>query len=380
MNTTRNVSLAIDAMPVAPGGGLTVLLGYLEAWRAIEAPLDITIYTWRQATIDALGKAGFADRLADVPVSNRRAALVWERTKLPQVLNASDANVVWVSNLMLAGVRAPQVVFHQTLFSLSEASWLGYARKGLRRVLQHAGARKALRHAPCNVFISQYLRDCAEVIVPSSRSRNRVIHNGVAQTWLERARTGQSRTNDSRTICTISAPSPHKDNESVLQTIVGLRRAQPDAGWRLVVAGPSDWSEWQARAAELGISDIVEFVGFLTLDEVATLYQQSLCTIFPSKFEAFGLPIIEAMACGCPVVAIDRTAMPEVGGDAALLVKPGAVDDMIAAVLQLAGDTDRYRGRVAACYRQALRFSWFGSAEAMMQVFWDVVGNDSPRA
>lgn len=373
----RQLKLAIDAMPVAPGGGLTVLLGYLRAWRDIEAPLDKKIITWRQPVIDALNQAGFEDLVIVAPVSSRREALIWERRKLPAAINAMGVDVVWISNLFLSGIRAPQVVHHQTLFSLSEDSWLGYARGGLRRVLQHVGARKALRRAARNVFISKYLQDRAERIVPVSHSRNQVIYNGVAPTWLSQVNQPTSAGETSRTICTLSAPSPHKDNESVLQTLAKLNQDHGQSRWRLVIAGPDDWSSWKQRARELKIENDVDFVGYLGLEQVAELYRTSLCTIFPSLFEAFGLPIVEAMACGCPVIAVNRTAMPEVAGDAALLVEPGDVDAMVAAVRSLADDRERYRATVQACYERAQSFSWPKSAATLLQAFWDVVDNRS---
>ena len=98
----------------------------------------------------------------------------------------------------------------------------------------------------------------------------------------------------------------------------------PDTGFKLVLVGNKGWKsdEIYKLPAELGIEDNVRFLGRLGDEEVVGLYNGALGVTYPSLFEGFGLPVLEAFACGCPVITSNTSSMPEVAGDAAILVNP----------------------------------------------------------
>ncbi len=102
-------------------------------------------------------------------------------------------------------------------------------------------------------------------------------------------------------------------------------------------------AEFNALAAELGIGDDVVFVGGVSLEETVNFYRAADVFVYPSLNETFGLPILEAMACGCPVVTSNVSAMPETAGGAALLADPKAPDSLARAIVEAAqpGHRDR---------------------------------------
>lgn len=141
----------------------------------------------------------------------------------------------------------------------------------------------------------------------------------------------------------------------------------PEVG--LALSGPPD-EALSALAAKLGIRERVAFLGPLSEADLAAAYRGALAFVFISSYEGFGLPSIEAMACGTPVLASDTTAFPEVVGDAGLLVSPDEVDQISAAMRRLVADSElrtllRERGLA-----RAAGYSWDRTAAAT----WAVIG------
>jgi glycosyltransferase involved in cell wall biosynthesis len=131
---------------------------------------------------------------------------------------------------------------------------------------------------------------------------------------------------------------------------------------KLVLTGePSENLEELART--LGVSGRVAFAGRVSEDELAALYRGALFLVFPSFYEGFGLPIIEAFACGTPVITSNVTSMPEIAGDAALLVDPHDVDAIAEAMVRLASSPELRKTLVARGYERIGTFSWDAVAE-----------------
>jgi glycosyltransferase involved in cell wall biosynthesis len=143
------------------------------------------------------------------------------------------------------------------------------------------------------------------------------------------------------------------------------------AGRQLAVVGPprdeNYACELKALAGALGIADDVVFVGGVPLQETARFYRAADVFVYPSFNETFGLPILEAMACGCPVVTSDRSSMPEIAGGAAMLADPtdpGSIARALLDVMQSDGSRLREMG-----IRRAAQFTWKATAEATLDVY-----------
>jgi alpha-1,3-rhamnosyl/mannosyltransferase len=147
---------------------------------------------------------------------------------------------------------------------------------------------------------------------------------------------------------------PHKNHLTLLRAFARVVRAHPDAG--LVLTGRADASEGDVRAevARLGLDDRVRRLGWLARDELDDLFGRATALTFPSRHEGYGLPVAEAMAEGCPVVAADATALPEVVGGAGLLVDPDDVEGWAAAMIRLLEDGD-LRTRLVTAGRERVR-------------------------
>ncbi len=154
----------------------------------------------------------------------------------------------------------------------------------------------------------------------------------------------------------------HKNADFILRQAEALDRR----GLDLVVAGGAGPIFARSEAVE---RSNIRHLGFVSDDDLAFLYSRALCLAFPSLTEGFGLPIVEAMALGCPVVSSDRASMPEVCGDAALLAPPddaAAWQDHFAALAGSSALREDLRGRG---HEQVRQFSWTASARGYLELF-----------
>jgi len=122
-------------------------------------------------------------------------------------------------------------------------------------------------------------------------------------------------------------------------------------------------------AAELGISDKVRFCGWVEEDDKPALYSGALAYLFPSHYEGFGLPPLEAMACGTPVIVSNRASLPEIAGDAGLYVAPDDVDALAQAMHRLATDPDLRQTLSQAALAQSARYTWPQTAQATLAAY-----------
>ncbi|MGE3542241.1 MAG: glycosyltransferase family 4 protein [Candidatus Tectimicrobiota bacterium] len=200
-----------------------------------------------------------------------------------------------------------------------------------------------------------------------------VIYNPVRQ-WLSPGDPGAFRQrfglHEARVIAYVGRHDPYKNLVNLIYAVARLQQTYHDK-LRLVIAGPADrrYTEAQATVHQLGLTEIVVFSGYLDDASLGTLYHLSDVFVFPSLYEGFGLPPLEAMACGTPVVASNRTALPEVLGEAALLVEPAqphALAEAIRRVLTEPGLAQQLR---QAGYERVACFSARRAAEQHLTLY-----------
>jgi glycosyltransferase involved in cell wall biosynthesis len=171
--------------------------------------------------------------------------------------------------------------------------------------------------------------------------------------------------------------------EAFGQLLGCLSNAQPDAPFesdgqggphpfdklQLVLAGRKGWlyDEVLARIRRLGLEGRVILPGFIAESDLSALLSAASVFVFPSLYEGFGFPVLEAMSCGVPVVCSNSSSLPEVAGEGALLVDPEDVNALASAMLKALNDSACRRSLVEAGYQQIRRFSWQRCAEETMK-------------
>ena len=168
----------------------------------------------------------------------------------------------------------------------------------------------------------------------------------------------------------VSSTIPRKRIDVLLEMFSGFRRLRPDA--RLVRVGGALTREQQRLAERLNVLDALVQLPFLERPQLAALYRRASVVVLPSDREGFGLPVVEAMACGTPVIASDIPALREVGGTAALYAPPGDVRRWVEALAQLEieqRDPAARERRRAACLSAAAKFDWRRYAAQMAALY-----------
>jgi glycosyltransferase involved in cell wall biosynthesis len=161
--------------------------------------------------------------------------------------------------------------------------------------------------------------------------------------------------------------SPRKNLKVLLEAFAQVKdRVDAD----LVVTGGLSWSDsWTKWVRTLGIEDRVRRLGYVERQDMPVLYASAMAFVFPSLFEGFGLPVLEAQALGVPVICSNATSLPEVAGDSALMVDPADTAGLARALEQVVGDAGLRQTLANKGRENVRRFSWRGTAEKTLEVF-----------
>lgn len=220
------------------------------------------------------------------------------------------------------------------------------------RVFRRLGYDRAARRADAVVMVSDFVRRRAVELLGLPAARVHVIPQGVDHALF---RPDDGPRED--ILLYPARPWPHKNHARLFEAFRLLRGRRP--GLRLVLTG--------AGLERLGpLPDGVVCRGAVTPDELAGLYRRASCLVFPSRYEGFGLPVLEAMASGCPVAASSAGAIPEVAGEAAVLFDPDDAEAVAAGVLEALAHADELRRRGL---EQAARWTWDACADAHLSVY-----------
>jgi glycosyltransferase involved in cell wall biosynthesis len=171
-------------------------------------------------------------------------------------------------------------------------------------------------------------------------------------------------------LLSVSNRRPHKNEERLVEA---FSKARVDPQIHLVFTGDETpqlrhWIEVQS------VSSRVDFVGMVPEERLPALYRGAQALVLPSLYEGFGLPVLEAMACGVPVVTSSVTAMPEVAGDAALLVDPRSVEEISRAMEKVVGDIGLRRQLIQKGTERAASFTWTSTAARVHQLVAALAG------
>ncbi len=193
------------------------------------------------------------------------------------------------------------------------------------------------------------------------------------QSERQKARVRQAYALPNEYVLCLGSNKPHKNLATLVEAWARLERARAGRNLCLVIAGRDDprYRSARIRAAELGLADQVRFLPDVPDDDLPPLLAGAVCFVYPSLREGFGLTPLEAMACGTPVVVSNRTSLPEVVGNAGLLVEPDApgLANGVARLLDNPALRDELRERGL---RQAAQFSWRRTAAEMLEIYLKV--------
>jgi glycosyltransferase involved in cell wall biosynthesis len=163
---------------------------------------------------------------------------------------------------------------------------------------------------------------------------------------------------------------PRKNIKYLLRAYAKLKQTQHTT-YPMVLAGKQGWMihDLEKTLEDLGIKDDVHVLGYVDNEELQWLYQHCFYLIYPSLFEGFGLPVLEAMTLGAPVITSQSSSLPEVVGSAGILVDPLNENDLVEAMTRVTNDLTLREPFKKQSYEQAKLFSWEKSAKAMLSLY-----------
>lgn len=175
----------------------------------------------------------------------------------------------------------------------------------------------------------------------------------------------------------VSTIQPRKNVVRLIRAYARLIQDHQVA-WDLVLAGGEGWMNDPPfhLVAELSLTDRVHFLGYVPDEELPALFAGAQFFCYPSLFEGFGLPVLEAQGYGVPIMTSNNSALPEVAGDAALLVDPTDIDAIADAMLRLSRDEELRQQLIAAGYENVKRFSWEKAAQETLAVLEEAARGD----
>ncbi|HQR40777.1 MAG TPA: glycosyltransferase family 1 protein, partial [Blastocatellia bacterium] len=239
--------------------------------------------------------------------------------------------------------------------------------------------RARLQHVDRVITVSESARD--EVIQHYGVSSDRitVIHNGVGEGFHPGAANAAVLARygiRQPFILTISTLKPKKNVAASVRTFAELRRRHPDLPHQLVLVGykAAGYTEVDDAIRELGLETHVIQTGWTESAEIPTFYAAADLVLFPTLHEGFGLPIVEAMASGCPVAASGVFSVPEVGGNAIVTFDPADEAAMVEATERALFDRELREGLVSRGRERARRFTWADAARKTAAVYRELLG------
>ncbi len=352
--------VGISLLTLAPGdhGGSETYVRQLLRSLARNGSLDYAVLVPARARDAAEGLP--AIEVKDPPVGKRGplrivlTALQARRTKEVGDRLAGIDVVHYPLTIPSPRVQVPTVVTLHDVQHRDLPEFFGPARRSFRRLAYD----RAARAAEAVVVTSEFVRGRAVEALGLDSGRIRVIPHAIDHTVFS-----PGPEEPEPLVLYPARPWPHKNHARLFQAFATLRETRPQL--RLVLTGGG-----LERLEPL--PDGVENLGAVPAAQLVSLYRRAACLVFPSLYEGFGLPPLEAMACGCPVAASSAGAIPEVCGDAAVLFDPTDVDAMAAAMLEADSRRDELRELGLA---RAARYTWDETARLHEDVYREVAVN-----
>ncbi|QOY87746.1 glycosyltransferase family 4 protein [Paludibaculum fermentans] len=356
--------IGVNALYLIPGGvgGTEIYLRrLLEAMERISQH-EIVVFTNRET-----GPMGRVCVELPVTATSRPGRILYEQLRLPGVLRRARIDVVLNPGFtapLLSGL--PQVTVFHDLQHKRHPEFFRWFDLPFWRLLLWASAHKSRRL----IAVSEATRDDLLKFYALDPRTISVVHHGVEPEFFELA----ARREDGGYLLCASTTHPHKNHDRLLRVFQRLVQEQP--GWKLVLTGVKGFvtGEVEGLVRELGLEASVELKGWVPRAELYELFRRATGFIYPSRFEGFGMPVLEAMAAGLPVACGAIEPLKSLTGGAALLFDPESDEAMLEAMRKLVRGEAPKDGPL-----RAAPFTWQRAAELTLAAIEDSLRGGSSR-
>ncbi|KAB8143898.1 glycosyltransferase family 4 protein [Chloroflexia bacterium SDU3-3] len=330
-----------------------------------------SVYTTRGLTgRDLPLPPNFRVRSSLLPTINPRVRIPWEQLLAPPLLRLTGADLFHgVLNVTPLFCPVPSVVtIHDLAFWSFPKTFRRVNRAYLTWATKVAAKRSAYILAVSEATKSEIIRYLGippeRIVVTYDAAEPRFRPPAPEELAAFRRRAGLPE----RFVLFLGTLEPRKNIPTLLDAYAKIAHAT-DAP--LIIGGGKGWlyDEIFAKAEALGLGDKIRFAGYVPGDDLPLWFAAATVFVFPSIYEGFGMPLLEAMACGTATVTSNRSSLPEVVGDAGLTVDPYSADELGEAILRLLNDEELRQELSERGLARARRFSWRETAERTLAVY-----------
>ncbi|MFZ5391318.1 MAG: glycosyltransferase family 4 protein [Patescibacteria group bacterium] len=342
------------------------LLGYANARGQINLPIGLAdlVKVERQTTPNKLKNLSFY--------------LGWEKIENSLKKAGQKPDVLWLPNPMFVNWSNQQ----RTVLTIHDLSFVHYKKFFPRRgqLWYFPMVRKLLNNLSHNTkvaAVSAYTADDLLEQYPSLKGRVEVVYPGVEEIYQtiqpsETIKSVLAKYNLSRPyFLTLGTIEPRKNHSLLLDVYANLLKKNPDYPYDLVIAGVWGWrtKQFANKLKQLSLGRRLKILGYIPAQDKPILYQAAKLFLYPSFYEGFGMPVLEAMASGLPVLASQTSSLPEVVGESGLLLNPNNPRPWLSAIEELLKDNNLYSNFSQQGRLTAAGFTWSKTAEAYATLF-----------
>lgn len=322
--------------------------------------------------VDILG-AGFDYNISKMPTTNQLQKILWAHLYLPHAIKRKNVDIFHESSFIAPLFKkCPTII---TVYDLAYL-YLPYAYTYRTRLYLKSLLSLSLKQSDIVIAISESTKDDIINNFPISADKIHVIYAGVDDIFrpfndkeeLEKVKKIYNIKGDF--ILTVSLISPRKNLISLIKAFKLLKDHNKISG-QLVIVGKKGWlyKELFKEVAQSGLEEDIILCGYIPTEHLLCLYNAAATFVYPSLYEGFGLPILEAMASGCPVVASNVSSMPEVCGEAALLVDPKDIEALALAISDIVSTHSLRLALIKKGLERVNMFNWRRTAEETLTVY-----------
>lgn len=366
--------IGIDARMIDWSGVGRYTQNLLRGLAAIDKQNEYILFCHAQSQNLAPEAPNFVRTLVTQPVFSMSSQLSWARE-----VNQGELDIFHSPHFVLPLLFAPNSVV--TIHDLIPLLFPGNLRSKAAQMYYTTMIKLTTKRAERIVAVSNRTKEDLITHLGISAGKITVIPEAAD----ERYRPLDKKEGDFRAVLKKYASHQfllyvgnYKPHKNLIRLVEAFHEAGPDLpkGAQLVIVGPRDkrYPEVSRLVKKLGLEKSVVLAGYVSEEELLILYNSATALIFPSLYEGFGLPPLEAMASGLPVISSNLSSLPEVVGRAALLINPEDVDEIKNAIVGIFGEEELRRDLRKKGLARARRFSWKKTAEMTLQVYQEVAG------
>ena len=269
-----------------------------------------------------------------------------------------------ISIMDVSYIYYPELFHKNDLFQLTH--WTKYSARNAKKIFTISEFSK-------NAIIKVYKKKPEDVIVTYPGIREEKDTKTMTKSELLK-----KYDISSNYILFVGTLQPRKNIARLIEAFASVKgKASSVKDLELVVVGKKGWlyEEILAAPEKFGIKDSVKFLDFVPTEDLPSLYEHALCYVLPSLYEGFGLPVLEAMKYGCPVITSNVSSLPEAGGDAAEYVNPEDVQDIAGKIEKVLGSEKLRKEMREKGYKHIKKFSWEKAAKETVDVLVQLGSN-----